>query len=74
MALFGYPLAQENDAERAVRAALAIQRGLADLNRRNEGTGEPVLAARVAVDSGPVVVDATGEIFGDVPNMQPNVS
>ena len=26
MALFGYPHAQENDAERAVRAALAIQR------------------------------------------------
>ena len=32
MALFGYPQAQENDAERAVRAALAIQRALADLN------------------------------------------
>src|SRR6516225_3147035 len=31
MALFGYPRAQENDAERAVRAALAIQRALADL-------------------------------------------
>jgi class 3 adenylate cyclase len=26
MALFGYPVAQENDAERAVRAALSIQR------------------------------------------------
>ena len=35
MALFGYPHAQENDAERAVRAALAIQRALADLNARN---------------------------------------
>ena len=28
MALFGYPQAQENDGERAVRAALAIQRAL----------------------------------------------
>src|SRR5262249_6068350 len=31
MALFGYPLAHENDAERAARAALSIQRALADL-------------------------------------------
>jgi class 3 adenylate cyclase len=69
MALFGYPVAQENDAERAVRAALAIQRALAELNRKNESTGKPALAARAAIDSGPVVVDATGEIFGDVPNV-----
>jgi class 3 adenylate cyclase len=69
MALFGYPLAHENDAERAVRAALAIQRSLAELNRKNEGTGKPVLTARIAIDSGPVVVDAAGEIFGDVPNV-----
>jgi class 3 adenylate cyclase/predicted ATPase len=69
MALFGYPVAQENDAERAVRAALAIQRSLTELNRKNEGTGKPALAARIAIESGPVVVDATGEIFGDVPNI-----
>jgi class 3 adenylate cyclase len=69
MALFGYPVAQENDAERAVRAALSIQRALAELNRKNEGTGKPVLAARIAIDSGPVVVDPAGEIFGDVPNI-----
>jgi hypothetical protein len=36
MALFGYPVAQENDAERAVRAALSIQRALIELNRKNE--------------------------------------
>jgi predicted ATPase len=69
MALFGYPVAQENDAERAVRAALAIQRSLTELNRKNEGTGKPALAARIAIDSGPVVIDAAGEIFGDVPNI-----
>jgi len=32
MALFGYPHAQENDSERAVRAALAIQRSLVEIN------------------------------------------
>jgi class 3 adenylate cyclase/predicted ATPase len=69
MALFGYPVAQENDAERAVRAALSIQRSLAEVNRKNEGTSQPTLAARIAIDLGPVVVDATGEIFGDVPNV-----
>jgi class 3 adenylate cyclase/predicted ATPase len=69
MALFGYPVAQENDAERAVRAALAIQRALAELNRKNADTAKPALAVRIAIESGPVVVDASGEIFGDVPNI-----
>jgi class 3 adenylate cyclase/predicted ATPase len=69
MTLFGYPVAQENDAERAVRAALSIQRALAELNRKNEGAGKPALAARIAIDTGPAVLDAGGEIFGDVPNI-----
>ena len=68
MALFGYPQAQENDAERAVRAALAIQRALADLNNRKAAKGAPELSARIGIDSGPVVMEASGEVFGDAPN------
>jgi class 3 adenylate cyclase len=67
-ALFGYPVAQENDAERAVRAELAIQRALAELNRKNAGAGKPELVARIGLETGPVVVDATGQVYGDVPN------
>ena len=68
MALFGYPVAQENDAERAARAALSIQRALAEVNRKNAGTGKPALNARIGIETGPVVVDAAGEIYGDAPN------
>ena len=73
MALFGYPVAQENDAERAVRAALSIQRALAELNRKNAGAGKPALAARIGIETGPVVVDTAGEIFGDAPNIAARV-
>src|SRR5262245_22184551 len=68
MALFGYPVAQENDAERAVRAALSIQRALAEINRKNAGSGRPNLNARIGIETGPVVIDAAGEIYGDAPN------
>jgi class 3 adenylate cyclase/predicted ATPase len=67
MALFGYPMAQENDAERAVRAALAIQRALADISAKNSANSEAELSARIGIDSGPVVVEANGEVFGDAP-------
>ena len=73
MALFGYPVAQENDAERAARAALSIQRALAEVNRKNAGSGKPALNARIGIETGPVVVDAAGEIYGDAPNMAARV-
>src|ERR1700727_907335 len=73
MALFGYPHAQENDAERAVRAALAIQRALVEINARNASTGAPELQAGSGLDSGQGVVDATGEVFGDAPNIAARV-
>jgi class 3 adenylate cyclase/predicted ATPase len=73
MSLFGYPVAQENDAERAVRAALSIQRALAEVNRKNAGAGKPALNARIGIETGPVVVDAAGEIYGDAPNIAARV-
>jgi class 3 adenylate cyclase/predicted ATPase len=73
LALFGYPVAQENDAERAARAALSIQRALTDLNRKNTVAGKAELAARIGLDTGPAVVDAAGEIYGDVANIAARV-
>ena len=52
IALFGYPAAQENDFERAVRAALATQRAVAELNRMNADTSRPALAAHIVIDFG----------------------
>src|SRR5262249_42344285 len=51
MALFGYPVAQENDTERAARAALAIQRALAELNRKNAGSSKLELTARIGLET-----------------------
>jgi len=73
LALFGYPVAHENDAERAARASLSIQRALAELNRKNAGTGKPVLQARIGLESGPAVLDAAGEVYGDVANIAARV-
>ena len=73
MALFGYPQAQENDAERAVRAALAIQRAIAEINARNAQTGAPELVARIGLESGPVIADSAGEVFGEAPNIAARV-
>jgi Adenylate and Guanylate cyclase catalytic domain len=39
------------------------------LNATSAGRGLPALAARIGLDSGPVVVDSTGEVFGDAPNL-----
>jgi class 3 adenylate cyclase len=73
LALFGYPLAHENDVERAAGAALSIQRALNELNRKNATRGGPELTARIGLETGPAVVDATGEIYGDVANIAARV-
>ncbi len=55
MALFGAPTAHEDDAERAVRAALAIQEAVADLR-----SGGADVHVRVGVTTGEALVGAGG--------------
>lgn len=73
MALFGYPVVRENDAERAARAALAMQGAIAALNAAHAGAGRPELMARVGIASGLVVVDSNGEVYGEAPSVAARV-
>jgi class 3 adenylate cyclase len=74
MAYFGYPEAHDNDAERAVRAGLAM---LDAISKLNEHPTHPKLAARVGIDSGAVVVGAgaagEADVFGETPNIAARV-
>jgi class 3 adenylate cyclase/tetratricopeptide (TPR) repeat protein len=56
---FGYPVAHENDAQRAIQAALDIIEALAQLNTRLEPLRHFRLQARVGVHSGWVVAGQT---------------
>ncbi len=73
MAFFGYPRAHEDDAERAVRAALAV----VDEVARLPASGEARLEVRVGIATGPVVVGELGApgtaqenaAIGETPNL-----
>ena len=64
MAVFGAPLAHEDDPERALRAALAMHRQVGALSRRWERRlGQP-LALHAGVNTGPVVAGNLGAASG----------
>ena len=56
LAVFGAPVAHEDDSERAVRAGLAIQRALERYGVDVREAYDIDIRARVAVNTGPVVV------------------
>src|SRR5512132_1291216 len=62
MAVFGVPTAHEDDAERAVRAALAVRDHARQLNR--SGTGIPFPEVHAGVNSGEVMVGPSSEAAG----------
>jgi len=74
---FGYPQAHEDEAERAVRAGLDVLGSVASLNDRVGKKHGVVLAVRIGVATGPVVVgDMIGEgvaeeaaVVGETPNL-----
>jgi predicted ATPase/class 3 adenylate cyclase len=72
MAVFGAPVAHEDDPERAVRAALEILRAIEELNEEEPGLD---LSVRVGVNTGEAVValharpeQGEGMVAGDVVN------
>lgn len=57
--MFGLPVAHEDDAARAVHAAAAVRRDLSEVNEEAERVHGVWLRARIGIDTGEVVVDAT---------------
>src|SRR4051794_8771440 len=72
MAVFGVPVLHEDDALRAVRAALEMRAVLADLNRELDRDYGVELGIRLGVHTGEVITDAAavdqGLIAGDAVN------
>src|SRR5215469_352468 len=77
MVYFGWPEAHEDDAERAVRAGLAIVDEVAALHEQLAGQHDVKLSVRVGIDTGSVVVGQGGgkeaDVFGDAPNIAARV-
>src|SRR3954466_8517797 len=72
MALFGAPVAHEDDAERAVRAGLGMQEAMAEINDDLRESHGVALALRVGVNTGEVVAGAVGDAYtvvGDTVNV-----
>lgn len=73
MVYFGYPQAEENDAERAVHAGLAILSGIQEINSTLGAKSAQVLAVRVGIHAGSMVLDEHADAFGDTPNVASRV-
>lgn len=62
LALFGAPIAHEDDAQRAVAAALQIQDSIAALASDLKRSGSFDLRVRIGINTGPVIVGQVGSM------------
>jgi adenylate cyclase len=60
LAIFGAPLAREDDARRAVQCAVEMQAAIQELNRANGAEGLPRLEMGIAIHTGQVIVGNIG--------------
>ncbi len=60
MALFGAPVAQSDAPDRALAAALAMERALADLNREFAAEGRPPLGIGIGINTARVIAGNMG--------------
>lgn len=71
MALFGAPIAHEDDAERAIRAALSMQRAVRRVLDDERGGGAPA-GLRIGINTGEVIAGVQGgleyTVIGDAVN------
>jgi class 3 adenylate cyclase/tetratricopeptide (TPR) repeat protein len=74
LAIFGHPIAHENDAHRAVQAALDLTREVSNLSERVRQRFGFDVSVRVGVDHGVVYLDTvTGDVYGFGANMSARI-
>lgn len=76
MAVFGVPIAKENDAAKAVQSALQIQLMMAEINRDASARGWPELAVGIGINTGTATAGNIGSprrldytVVGDAVNI-----
>jgi adenylate cyclase len=60
LAFFGAPVSRENDAERSVAAAVAMQLAMEQVNARNQKAGLPEIEMGIGIATGDVIVGNIG--------------
>jgi adenylate cyclase len=62
LAIFGAPTSREDDCDRAIQCALAMQEAMADINKQNLAQNLPSIDIGISLNTGPVVAGNIGSL------------